>query len=416
MRRLGGVVFALLLFAVCVSPVEAATADKSAQDPTAQAQGVLDKRVRSVRDRDREAFASTIDPMATEAFRASQMTAFEGLASLPIADLQMTIRTDDSGDLAPGLDLSARPGITAAFLPQTRIGYRLDGFDPVPAVVTEWWTFVERNGAWFVSSDDDAAVVGMESERDIWSLGALTVQRTDHFLLVTKSASQARLEGLGAAAEDGYAKFASTWSQPWFGRIPMFVPESVSEAEWLLGGRSNLGNFAAFVVFRPYREDVWKTTAPRFFAQQIGQTDVSPSARSRFVDTVVHELTHAAEASRSGPFTPTWLHEGMAEWQKFGRPKVQSPDPGLAGELPASNDFSSVDSGTVRRAYGAATSAVAYISERFGSEAVFRLFDEIGSRRQVAGSSSFHVDEAFRKVLGLSIDDFQTAWSSRYPP
>jgi len=63
------------------------------------------------------------------------------------------------------------------------------------------------------------------------------------------------------------------------------------------------------------RDDGWEATAPRIYIQD---ENLKAYDRPYQVETLVHELTHAAGAPLAGPFVPSWVHEGVADWVATG--------------------------------------------------------------------------------------------------
>lgn len=380
----------------------------AARDRVLDVQGVLARRSAAVLSGDRVAFLATVDPRAAAQFRSAQGMQFDGLRSLPLSAYAEVVRTIDSGDLAPGLGLASAHGADGAFLAETQERYRLAGYDDRDAVLSRWWTFVQRSGSWYVAADDDAHDIGLVSATAPWDAGPLSAQPTEHFLVIAAPAQAARARHLGDLAEQAMVRFARSWSLPWSQRVPLIVPSDAEQARALLQASNDVGRYSAFVAFGSERDGsgTWRTTAPRMYAQDAnlaGQSDAQQ------VDTIVHELTHAAASVVTGPFTPTWLQEGLAEWVRLGRPGAVAP-PTSRVELPEAAAFAG---GDLRRSYGLATSAVAALSASYGADAPLRLLVELGARRLQAGSPAAILDGALRSVIGVGVTDFVARWQLR---
>lgn len=401
-------VVALVTVVAVVPSTEGSAAE--AGDQRASVQALLDERVAAIREGDKERFMRTIDPQAADAFRDAQSLSFDGWRSVPLAELTMLARVDESGDLAKGLDLAQLHHAQSAYMPETRTTYRLADYDDRPAIVSTWSTYVQRSGAWYLAADSDAIDIGLENNLELWDLGPMSVQRTDHFLVLTKPDQLQRGRVLGEIAEEAYATFSARWSPPWSGRVPLLVPGSPEEVGRILHTTADVANFSAFTVYIPYRDSVWQTSAPRLYAQE---ANLAGQSRAQQVQTMVHELVHAASAQLSGPFMPTWTHEGIAEWIRLGKPARHHPPSGEV-KLPTPEAFTSGDLNKLRSAYSLSTSAVAYVAETNGTNAPIALFEAIGRARSVPGSSSYNVNAALVSTIGQSIEQFEQSWGWRY--
>ena len=409
--RLGSWVLAVLV--LTTSFAFPAQADEE-PDVAGSVQRLLDERVDAIRSGDRPAFLKTIDPQTTPEFRQAQVNAFDGLSGPSVVNVSLKARINESGDLAEGLGLAERYGADSAFLPETRLSYRFEGYDEVPAVDSLWFTYVQRGGQWFVASDADAELIGLRSDRELWDFGPVEVTKSEHFIVLSSGVDggpqvSQRAQTISATAERAFDTFDAQWAQPWSRRIPLVVPASSEQTATLLRSELQVENFVAFVAYTPLRDDGWRISAPRIYAQ-----DVNLSVRSEAgqVSDFVHELTHAATAELSGPNVPTWMQEGLAEWVRSGRPNVEPPV-GAGYKLPIGTDFSQGDGASIRLAYAKSLSATAYLARTYGSDAPLRLFTAVGEKRTAPGSPSFVVDAAFRDLFGTGLSEFESAWHSQ---
>ncbi len=138
--------------------------------------------------------------------------------------------------------------------------------------------------------------------------------------------------------------------------------------------------------------------------------DYSPGRGPTFRQTVLHELAHAATDQIE--FTTPWpLIEGVAVQFTGGHFKAEPLGPRvkaleLRGELPDLDElfdtFADMQHATRYVAVGAFTE---YLSQEFGREALFDLFD---SELHVFGSA--WLDAAASEALGLSLDALQTGF------
>ncbi|HEX2038822.1 MAG TPA: hypothetical protein VHF47_03705 [Acidimicrobiales bacterium] len=368
---------------------------QQASSPLAAVQEVLDRRTAAVAGGDRAAFLATVDPQAPPAFREAQARSFDGLRSVPITGYRLAARVDDSGDLAPEPD---------RFLPETRATYRIEGYDDRDAVDTLWLTFVQRDGRWYVGADGEVAAVGLDTARNLWDYGPVRLLRTEHFLVLSHPDKAGRADELAAMAEEAHATFSKAWSQPWSGRIPMIVPSSTDQLEEMLQSTVDLDKFVAFVSYGFVRDVDFVATAPRLFVQD---ATFSRNSRRYQVETLVHELVHVATAASTGPFTPAWLHEGLAEWLARGRTSTARAPAGGDGTAPRTHEFATGSQDDIVRAYAEARTLTAALARRGSPVDVFRTLGEV---RVAAGDEDHHVDRVLRRVVGIGTLELESQW------
>jgi hypothetical protein len=388
------------VFVIGLAPAtEAAT--RTATTPAAAAQAVLDARMAAIASGDQAAFLATVDPDGPPAFRDAQARQFDGLRSVPLAKYELTVRLDDTGDLA------RRPG---SFLPETRLRYRLRGYDNRDALESLFLTYVERGGRWYVGADDDLRDVGLPTARFLWDRGPVRAQATAHFLVLSHPEDAARAEALAGVAEDAMGLLGARWDQPWSQRIPLILPHSIEELADLLQSTFDLTNFVAFVNYGAVRDTGFETTAPRIYIQD---RNLSRYDRDFQVRTLLHELDHAAAAPLAGPFVPSWVHEGVADWVATGRSTTEPKPGGSDGVLPRDYEFVTGGPGSIVRAYAESRSAISFFAGRSGLGGPSKLFLALGAVRVAPGDADFHTDAALRTTAGLGTDDLTRGWARR---
>lgn len=387
-----------------ISPI---SRSERAQTVSGTVQAVLDARVAALSSGDRVAWLATVDPDAPKAFREAQGRLFDGLRSVPIESYSLEARTDDTGDLAGDLGLKYGGPVQ---LPETRQRMRLRGFDDRDAVDSLWLTFVQRDGRWFVAGDEDLAAVGLDTARGMWDFAPIEVLATDHLLTIFHPAQRDRARALSAIAEEAVGVLRSRWDQPWPERIPMILPADTDELERLLQSTIDLDKFLAFVSYGSVRDDGWESTAPRIYIQD---RNLSTYDRPFQVETLVHELAHAAGAPLSGPFVSNWVHEGVADWIATGRSTGERKPSGSDGQLPRDFEFSTGSQSKILEAYKDSRSVVSYLSSRSGAGAPTAFFRELGSVRVAPGSSDHQIDAALRRSARLGLPDLEGGWARR---
>jgi hypothetical protein len=376
-------------------------------------QAVLDARVAALGAGDRDGWLATVDPEAPKSFRDAQGRLFDGLRSVPLETYLLEARTADTGDLAVGAGLSiARYGGAPVQLPETRQRLRLRGFDTVDAVDSLWLTFVRRTGGWYVASDTDLSDVGLDTARGPWDFAPIEVRETPHLLTIFHPDQRDRAVALSAIAEEAIGTLRSRWDQPWPERIPLILPAGTDELEQLLQSTIDLDKFLAFVQYGSVRDETWVATAPRIYIQD---ENLGKYARSGQVETLVHELAHAAGAPLAGPFTPSWVHEGLADWIATGRSTKERKPTGSDGRLPRDYEFSTGSQAKIIEAYGESRSATSYLASRAGLRAPTALFREVGSVKLGPGDPDHQLDEALRRTTAgaLGLSDLEGGWANR---
>ena len=367
---------------------------------------LLQKRVTAVVEHDENAFMATVDPTASDAFKAEQRNRYLGLQSLPLVDYKLASTEVDSGDLSSGLDLDDKYG-THTYMPETRESFRLGDYDDHAMRNTFWYTYVQRNGQWYFSALHDGDAIGLESTPNIWDDGALATESTEHFLVLTAIGQEARAKSIASIAERAMTQFQSEWTLPWSQKLPIIVPSSPEQAAKLLRTSDEVENFSAFTSYTPVRDNGWEASPPRLFAEEDNFANASAESQ---IGTIVHELTHAATAPFTGPNTPIWVQEGLAEWIRLDKPTSVSLRNGATTTLPSGVAFRTSDAAALSRAYNEATVAMAFLASTKGPDVPVQLVQEAGKRKVVIGSPSYNADAALKEATGWSTQEFLAAW------
>ena len=350
---------------------------------------------------------ATVDPRAPQAFKDAQGRHFDGLRTVPLERLDLQVRTEQTGDL--GRELSTKYG-TRTFLPETRLVYRIAGYDDRDAIDALWLTYVQRDGRWYVGGDHDLDDLGLLTYRNLWDFGPVVARPSEHFMVLSHPDQAERAEALSGIAEEAAGVIQQRWDQPWSGRIPIILPGSIEELEQIIQSTFDLDNFVAFVGYQPIRDVDYVNTAARMFIQD---RNLATYQRPFQVETLAHELAHAAGGPLSGPQIPAWVHEGIADWIATGRSTAERKPSGSDGVLPRDFEFTIGSGSSILRAYRESRSAISFLSSRKGLGAPAQLFRVLGEPKAAPGSVDFHVDATLRRLFGMSLDEFQRGWKSR---
>lgn len=393
--------------ALLPTQLEAITTEFDNLLPEVQAvQAVLDARTAAVRDGDRAAWMATVDPEAPREFKDAQGRHFDGLRSVPMVDFRLQAHVETSGDLAPP-GLADRYG-APVFVPETRQLYRYKGYDDRDAVDVLWLTFVDRDGKWYVGGDTDLEGVGLETQRGLWDFGAVEVRRTERLLILSHPQSAARADDLAGIGDEAVEILGRRWSREWAGRIPVILPGSVDELEILLQATIDLDKFVAFVAYGWLEEENGlRATAPRMYIQD---RNLSRYGREFQVETLVHELAHAAAVPLVSPLVPSWVHEGVADWVAVGQPTREGLPSGSDGRLPRDYEFTTGSQTEIVRSYRESRSAISFLARRHGMGAPASLLSAVGAHLIAPGNSDFHVDRGLRDIGADGLATFERAW------
>jgi hypothetical protein len=385
-----------------------ASAQTQTAAPTREeaAKQVLAQRVDALTRGDRAAFLDTVDPLGSEEFKIRQGRLFDGLRSLPLAAYDLQMRTDEVPDLGAGL-AERYPSAEAVFLPPVEDHYRLTGIDTIDAVDGYYYTFLLREGRWRIVSDRDLEDVGLPSARNLWDYGPVSQQRTEHFTILHDPADRKRAEAIGVLCEQGYARLTAAFGATIPAQIVVVLPRTLDQLREILQATFDLSNFVAFASASVDRDDDWESTAPRVYLQD---TNLARSRRDFQLQTFHHEFTHVAAFPMAGPFVPSWMHEGLADWMATGEEGSSAVD-GTDGVLPEEWEFTTGGGEAILRAYDESTSATAFLAARKGKSAPLDLLRRVGELRAAPGTSRYRVDQSLQAVYGVGLDQFQKDWN-----
>jgi hypothetical protein len=322
---------------------------------------------------------------------------------------KLTARVTDTGDLSAGLDA----GYKAAdvFLPETRQVMRFRDYDASDAVDSLWLTFVKRGTAWFIASDSDLSSLGVDSFKGLWDLGPVATIAGPQVLLIFHPDQRDRAQALAALTEEAVAVLAKRWDKPWLGKVVVVLPGSTAELDVMLQSIIDLDKFVAFTVASAIRDaNDYRMSAPRVFAQD---KNLSRYNHTGQVEILVHELAHAAAEPISGPFIPSWVHEGVADWEARGKSVTERKPRASDRMLPRDFEFSTGAQSTIVVAYDESRSAMSAAAARFGSGAPTAILASIGETRLAAGSVDYWVDRGIRQATNVGFGDLQTTWARR---
>lgn len=406
MQRRRGVV--VLLVVVLLAVVRPMPAQPQQDAPLAAVQKLVDARAAAERNHDRAAFAKTIDPKAPAAFRDAQLKGFDGLASLPVESLDFEVRTDLIGDLTHAVN-RAEYGNARVYLPQTirLLRFRLDAGRP--SLDDMWWTYVERDGQWYVGGNDDVTDLGLEPTISMWDLGPVVPVTSEHVMLIAHPEQQERARALLAITENALGTIAQRWTLPWAGHLVGFLPASPEELTTIIQATVDVTKFVAFVSYA-FEPDSLGTSAPRLYVQD---RNLSRYTEAGQTETLVHELVHAAGSQHTGPFHPAWVQEGAADWIAAGPSAAFPRGRGAGQRAPRDDQFGAGSQGQLIQAYRDSVSLIAELARLAGPTAPLKFFQQLGAEKVRPGGRAYVVDDSLMKIGAPSLGDLEKSWLSR---
>lgn len=370
-------------------------------------QRVLTRQAAAVREGSEKRFMAGVDPRAHD-FRSDRREVFDNLRRLPLS--QWTYRVTDVRRTAPSGGKAPRDEA------RVRLRYRIGGQDRSPATATERYAFVRRSGHWYLSDRLHG------SDPQLWDQGPVTVVRGAHSLVLGAgrgTEARRRYFSLAHTADGAVASVSRMWPRGWPHQVVLEVPGSVKKMARLLGAPESSYQDIAAVTTGEAGKD---TSAPADRVTVNPDAYRTLSGDGRHV-VLTHETVHVATRTVTGPATPLWFSEGLADWVGYRdtahTPRQIAPELGRAvregkapQELPTDRDFRfQNDAEALARAYEGGWLACRFVDRRWGEAKLLALYRSVGAAdKSGKGGSAGAVDRAMRKVLGVSRAQFTAVW------
>ncbi|MBG7703224.1 hypothetical protein HCJ76_35480 [Streptomyces sp. MC1] len=378
--EIGAVGLALLL------PLTGCGAHTVTDSARAEVQRVLDRRAAALLGHDETAYGAT-----------GTRTEYTRLRALPLASWSYRVTA---------LRRTAS-GATA----DAELRYRVAGYDNAPVDARRTLTLGRAaDGHWYVTADEPARKAGQQ----LWDQGTVTAVQGAHSLVLGAGGSAAGLRPYARLADRAVPAVSGAWGRNWSRRIVVLVPPSLEGMAALLGSpAADYRGIAAVTTGETGGSG--RSPADRVL--------VNPEAYAVLGDAgkqvvLTHETTHVATRTDTTAATPLWLSEGYADWIGYlgtGRtPAEIAPELARAvreGEapdaLPGDEDFAFTREPTrLARAYEGGWLACRMIAERWGADRLSAFYRAVGAHGKRAGA----VEEALRKVLGTTPEEFTARW------
>jgi len=393
-------------------------AQRRAQRRDAEVDAMFARRAKAVRERDRAAFLADLDPTQGE-FLRRQGQVFDSLGKLEFSHWSYQ-RSGDS--YSPGNVGFARYGrIADLWLPVLYLRYQLAGLDVAPVGRRVVYTVVRRDGRWWIGGDTDLDATtssGTSVRVDPWENGPIVVQRATHGIVIGHPADRAAIGAIRRAVDDAVRHVTSyTGRRKWNGKVVVVLPTDDDELDRILENPTTFYDFAA--VARPLGTIPRGSEDERFAGSRVVINPAGFDADSEFTTLLIrHEITHVALFRRTGPLSPKWLVEGVAEYVGnagsrlppevlAARLSEQVAARGAPASLPTDSDFGLIDDASI--GYNTAWLLCRYVVARWGRTALFRLHDAMGTPTGLDRPGEKY-PRALRSVLGTTEEALLDGW------
>jgi hypothetical protein len=367
----------------------------TAAEISRQEQGVLNQRVRAVRDRDIDLFLRRVNHR-DEDLMARQRRYFGNLMQLPLTSFGYRVQDQEW----EGLSIARRWG-KDVHIPRVQLSMQLEGFDAVPVKRTVGFVFsFRKGGAVIVSERTRTGKPLYEGTPAPWDLTAITAREDGSVLGIFDNSTKASASTTTAAVRDGIDQIDRALPFTWSGQVVVYslqnrvVLDSFTDVPG--GSLDHLGA----LTFPTYAE----AGRSRVASTRMLVMPSSVRAGEPFLGRIVrHELSHLAIGKRDDG-APIWLSEGIAEY--LGAREIPLRDriiPTSAlirartGDIgmPVSKTFNNTDQ---EWHYALSWMACDYISETSGESRLWELVDAM--HNSGAGTSDQAQDRVLAQVLG----------------
>jgi hypothetical protein len=372
---------------------------------------LLRRRAQAIVSHDEQAFLSTVDPKADQAFIASQRRLFTNLAGVPFDEWSYRL------DAADALDVSTlTDDADELWAPAVDLRYALRGADLIPTDRSMGYLFARHDDTWYLRSDTALDGLGRRTWRGPWDFAPCVVTTTEHGIVLSHPGSEPMVDRLVRELDTSVRAVSEVWPTTWSRRVALMLPDSLGEMRALVGPDFPVESVVAVAVADRVDNKTRTVAGQRVVLSPSGVRALSV-ASLRIV--LRHEITHLAARADTVDGSPTWLLEGFADYIGYrdsgvalaeGAPDLakQVRQDGPPSALPEDRSFRS--GGTeLDLAYQQSWSLARYIADRHGEPALIDMY------RMLAGAgpvSATETDAMLREVLGMDRAALVAGWQS----
>lgn len=378
----------------------------------ARVRDLLNRRATAITTHDRAAFLSTVDPRQQK-LRAIQNALFTDMSAVPFSTWRYDV---GSGAGLPAVGRTFTRYNAPVWAAQVELVYALQSVDPEPTTRTQFLTFVNRDGTWYLGGDSDFAGVGKPSWRGIWDFGPIVVHHGARCLILAHPRYADQLPAIAAEVDAAIERVSAVWGKDWPQRVAVLIPDTQQEMTSVVGGGLDLGHIAAVAT-----ADYTNTRQQVARGQRVVINPVHLMTLGSIGRPVVlrHELTHVASRTVTGPSTPVWLAEGFADFVGYHETgigvrlaaqelQIEISHGQVPATLPADKEFAG-DDPRLSQVYEEAWMACRVIAARVGTAGLVRFYRMVGESTEDPSAAT---DHALRTVVGMSYEDFVRRWRS----
>jgi hypothetical protein len=339
-------------------------------------------------------------------FRAEQEQLFERLSAVPLEGWAYEV-TGTGPDLTEERAAALPDG---AAIVRVRLTTRLAG----TAATTEreqFLTVAPRGGRWLLAGDTDAEPNGLRTQRDLWDLGPVQVQRGRSSVVVADSRDTPRHEvaRLVEQADRAVDQVDRVWRSDWSRRPLVLLPRSQEDMATVIG--SDGDGLAQIAAVTTGTVDGGASRGDRVVVNPAAFGTLGPLGRQVVLS---HEMTHVATRETGVRPVPIWLSEGFADYVAYDANRLPVEivagdvlDDVRAGEgparLPDDADFDA-GKGDIAAAYEGAWLACRMVAARHGEAGLVRLYEALGD------SAGTGWPEETAAVLGVPARTLERRW------
>jgi hypothetical protein len=348
---------------------------------------MFERRAEAVMKRDRAAFLADVY-RGDRGFVARQEQVFDSLGKLEFASWEYRLR-DEGYTLSNLADWHRYQRLDDVALPVLTLHYQLKDYDKRPVVRRVVYTVVRRGTRWLIANDRDlqeSTSSGTSVRRDPWENGPIVVARGPNGLVIGHDEGDvaAIQKEVASAVEHVSAHVGKAWGE----KVVVILPADHEELEFVLENPDVPFKFAA--IAHPEYTTLDDERRGQYAGSRVVIEPDEFNAASSFNRLLIrHELTHVALFERTGPLSPRWLVEGIADWvgndgsdiptaRLAGALARQVDSEGVPNYLPLDSDFGYIGEAGV--GYDSAWLLCRYVASRWGSAALLRLYDRMGNR------------------------------------
>jgi hypothetical protein len=401
------------------SPVRPGAVATPSRDSTGQATtarsallDLLAARAAAVLARDKNAYLATIDPRA-RSFRSRQARAFDSLTALPLRSWEYSVSVTDPFELSDARRAELGP---TAWTVEVALRYQIQGYDEAQSKLRLYYTVVQWEGHWYLTSDRDGSGAGRHSQVGLWDLGQINVVAGEHSLVLGLG-STSRIRPFAADADAAVTRVTGVWRADWPSKVIVVVPDTQHQMERLADVKNGFYDQIAAVTRRETGRQANDSAGDRVIVNPELWTQLGTLGR-RVVMT--HEITHVATHDATTSSTPTWLSEGFADYVAYRGvqvPVAVSAQDVLAAvrrgrlpkALPTLPDFEPTND-RLAEVYESAWIACGLLADRYGQDKLVRFYRAVGDLG--AEPSDAPLDPAFEAVFDLTTARFTSQWRS----